>query len=51
MQQVTTQFTNIRESVTLRKKSGRIALLALSDFTSTPASSHNVHYVKFVVKK
>lgn len=39
------------QQVTLREKSGRIALLALSDFTYTPASSHKMHSVKLLFKK
>lgn len=39
------------QQVRLREKSGRIALLALSDFTGECTSSHNAHYVKSVVKK
>lgn len=39
------------QQVRLREKSGRIALLALSDFARECISSHNAHYVKFVVKK
>lgn len=39
------------QQVTLREKSGRIALLALSDFAKECPSSHNAHYVKFLFKK
>lgn len=39
------------QQVRLREKSGRIALLVLSDFARECPSSHNMHSVKLLYKK